>query len=83
MYKIQCRETDVEGETHILYGISDENGFCFDFTTNEKCAEKFAEFLNMNAVEACHVSEIIEDFFYSCAEKSDINLSEKELKKYF
>jgi len=72
LYKTQCREADVEGEAFILYGVSDEIGFYIDFTTDKKLAERFANLLNANDVEACHVPEIIEDFFYSCMDKDDI-----------
>lgn len=70
MYNLKCRESDIEGEACILYGISDESGFYYDFTKDKRCAERFAEFLNENKVEPCHVPEIIEDFFYSCGDES-------------
>lgn len=68
MYSTQCKKAEIEGETCTLYGVSDGSGFCFDFTTDEKAANKFAAFLNENDVEPCHVQEIIEDLFYSCGE---------------
>ena len=76
LYRAQSTELNIDGETCILYGISDENGFYSDFTTDKQSAEKFAEFLNQNGVEPCHVQDIIEDFFYSGAEKNDILFSE-------
>ena len=78
MYKTQCREADVEGESYILFGVSDEKGFYVDFTTDEKLAKKFTEFLNCNDVEACHVPEIIEDLFYSCMDKADAYLLKRK-----
>lgn len=70
MYKVQEKETNIDGEIFILYGISDENGFYLDFTADEMCAGRFAEYLNRNNVEACHIPDLIEDLFYSC---SDLN----------
>ena len=71
LYKAQRKETDIDGKPCVLYGITDENGFYSDFTADKRCAESFAEFLNENGVEPCHVADIIEDFFYSCADKSN------------
>jgi len=78
LYKAQSIETNIDGEIFILYGISGENGFLCDFTTDKRCAERFAEFLNKNNVEPCHVPDIIEDFFYSCSENRKDLFSETE-----
>lgn len=78
MYKAQSKELKIEGKKCVLYGVSDENGFYYDFTTDKICAERFADFLNDNKVEPCHVPEIIEDYFYSCMDKSNGLFSEIE-----
>lgn len=65
LYKTQCKEIEIEGETQMLYGAADENCFYCDFTTDITEAEKTVNFLNENEVEPCHVVEIIEDLFYS------------------
>lgn len=71
MYKAQSNEINIDGEACVLYGISDESGFYYDFTNDKLCAERFADFLNENRVEPCHVPEIIEDYFYSCSDKNN------------
>lgn len=76
MYKTQFAEKVIEGKKYKLYGVTDGNGFCLDFTPDERIAEEFADYLNKNEVEVCHVPEIIEDLFYSCMNKSDKLFSE-------
>lgn len=66
MYRTECRKSKNEEGTCVVYGISDDSGFYFDFTADENEANEFAAFLNENDVESCHVAEVIEDFFYSC-----------------
>lgn len=65
LYKMQCKEIEIEGETRTLYGVSDENGFFCEFTENIAAAQKAVEFLNDNLVESCHICDVIEDLFYS------------------
>lgn len=65
MYKAEKKDVSADGETISVWGVSDENGFILDFTTERAVAECFAEFLNKNAVESRNVIEIAEDMFYS------------------
>lgn len=65
MYKSEKKDVSADGETISVWGVSDENGFILDFTTERAVAECFAEFLNKNAVESRNVIEIAEDMFYS------------------
>ena len=65
MYKTEQKEVSSEGETITVWGISDENGFIFDFTTDYEAAKKFVALLNENNVGKQHVAEIAEDFFYT------------------
>ena len=65
MYKAEKKEISAEGKTVTVWGISDENGFILDFTTDYNTAEKFVASLNLNGVERQHVAEIAEDTFYS------------------
>lgn len=65
MYKAEQKEISAEGESISVWGVSDENGFILDFTTERKTAEDFAGFLNENDVERQQVMEIAEDMFYS------------------
>lgn len=66
MYKTQCTEIEIEGETRVIYGAANMEGICYDFTTDIEEANRLVDFLNKNEVELCHVPEIIEDLFYSC-----------------
>lgn len=65
MYTAEQKEISAEDSIISVWGISDENGFILDFTTDYKTAEEFADFLNINNVERQHIPEIIEDYFYS------------------
>ena len=65
MYKAEQKEIPSEDSIMSVWGISDDNGFILDFTTDKYIAEEFAEFLNRNGVERQHVPEIIEDYYYS------------------
>ena len=65
MYKAEEQSVAMEDGVKILYGISDENRFYCEFTDSRETAENVAKLLNDNEVEGCHVSEIIEDLFYS------------------
>lgn len=65
MYKAEQKEISAEGESITVWGVSDENGFILDFTTDYQEAERFAAVLNENAVEKQHIAEIAEDMFYS------------------
>lgn len=75
MYKTESVEKTIEGKVTVLYGITDGKSISIDFTANEAEAERFADFLNENDVEPCHVPEIIEDFFYSCEDKNKLLIS--------
>jgi hypothetical protein len=68
LYKTQHKEIEIEGERRTVYGAADENGFCYDFTTDADEAERFIDFINQNGVEPCHVCDLIEDLFYSCGQ---------------
>ena len=65
MYKAEQKEISAEDGMMSVWGISDDNGFIIDFTTDKSIAEEFACFLNNNDVERSNVAEIIEDCFYS------------------
>ncbi len=65
MYKAEEEKAVIEGEEVTLYGISDENRFYCGFTVSRETAEGVAALLNANEVESCHVTDIIEDLFYS------------------
>lgn len=65
MYRAEQKQISVEGESVMIWGISDENGFILDFTTDYGEAEKLVAILNENSVERQHVAEIAEDLFYS------------------
>ncbi len=65
MYRAEQKQISVEGCFVKVWGISDENGFILDFTTDNEKAEKLAAILNENSVERQHVTEIAEDLFYS------------------
>ena len=65
MYKAEEEQVVIEDEEITLYGVKDEDRFYCSFTDSRETAENFAEFLNENGVEACHVYDIIEDMFYS------------------
>ncbi len=65
MYKMQCKEIEIEGESRTLCGISDESGFFCEFTDDLEEAHRTVELLNKNKIEPCHVYDIIEDLFYS------------------
>lgn len=65
MYKAEEQSVSTEDGVKILYGISDEKRFYCEFTDSREIAQKVAKLLNENNVESCHVSEIIEDLFYS------------------
>lgn len=66
MYKTECKESKVDEEICVIYGVSDGADFFLDFTTDEESAKIFVTFLNENDVEICHVADLIEDLFYSC-----------------
>ena len=66
MYKTKSVEKVIEGESKTVYGVTDETGFFLDFTNDVEQAKMFADLLNENKVEPCHVPEIIEDLFYTC-----------------
>lgn len=72
MYKTESVDKIIEGKKMRLYGITDGKSISIDFTTDEIAANRFAELLNENGVEPCHVPEIIEDFFYSCEDKTEL-----------
>ncbi len=65
MYKIRTKEIEIEGEKKLMFGVECENGVCYDFSTDADEAKRLAIFLNENEVEFCHVTEVIEDLFYS------------------
>lgn len=65
MYRVEEEKIFVEGEEVTLYGVGDENRFYCGFTRSRQIAADFADLLNNNGVEACHVADIIEDMFYS------------------
>lgn len=65
MYRAEQKEISTEDSIISVWGISDENGFILDFTTDKKTAEEFIGILNKNNVERPHIPEIIEDWFYS------------------
>lgn len=64
MYKAESKEISSEGESVTVWGVSDENGFIIDFTTDYETAERFVRILNENEVERQQVAEIAEDIFY-------------------
>lgn len=65
MYRAEQKQISAEGDSVTVWGISDENGFILDFTTDYEKAEKLAAILNENSVERQHAAEIAEDLFYS------------------
>lgn len=65
MYKAEQKEISAEDSMISVWGISDDNGFIIDFTTDRSIAEEIADILNKNNVERQHVAEIVEDCFYS------------------
>ncbi len=65
MYKAEQKEISAEDSIILVWGISDDNGFILDFTTDKNIAEEFADILNKNDVERQHIAEIIEDYYYS------------------
>ncbi len=65
MYRAEQKQISAEGDSVTVWGISDENGFILDFTTDYEKAEKLAAILNENLVERQHAAEIAEDLFYS------------------
>lgn len=65
MYNTELKEISSDGEIITVWGVSDENGFILDLTTDCEAAERFVRLLNENEVERLHVIEIAEDVFYS------------------
>ncbi len=65
MYTAEQKEISAEDSIISVWGVSDDNGFILDFTTDYKTAKEFADILNKNNVERKHIPEIIEDYFYS------------------
>ena len=65
MYRVEKEQIEIEGSTLTVYGIADEKGFIFDFTTELQKAEETVTLLNENNVEHCHVADIIEDIIYT------------------
>ena len=79
VYKTESVDKIIEGKKTRLYGITDGKSISIDFTTDETVANKFADLMNENGVEPCHIPEIIEDFFYSCEDKNRTLFSKTEL----
>lgn len=65
MYLI-AKETVVAEDSEMeFYGISDNNGLIITFTEDFEEAKKFVELCNENNVESNHISDLIEDFYYT------------------
>ncbi len=64
MYRAEQKDFSSDDGVISVWGISDDDGFIFDFTTDNKKAEEIADVLNKNKVERVNVAEIIEDLFY-------------------
>ena len=65
MYRVVRISKIIDGEVADLFGVEDYSLIALDFTATESEAEALACLLNENAVEPIHVTDIIEDLFYS------------------
>ncbi len=64
MYILTKTRKQIENEEFVLFGVADESCDFGDFTDDITKAEHLVELLNSEGVEAVHVADVIEDFFY-------------------
>ncbi len=65
MYTVYSKAETIDGKEKLLFGIRSRNeDFCC-FTDSKETAEAFAHLLNSEKVDKVHISELIEDYFYT------------------
>ena len=65
VYTVYSKAETIDGEEKLLFGIRSGNkDFCC-FTDSKETAETFARLLNSENVDKVHISELIEDYFYT------------------